>query len=394
MKHLFTIGLATVGLVDSSKGQADKKFDVKTLEIGAKAPAFTLKDTAGKEYTLDSFKDAKYLMLIFTCNHCPDADAAWGRIQKFADEYKSKGVEVVAIASSSAKGLLKWEHGFTPYGDSFEEMKYVIRDYKLTIPYLYDGDTQVASMAYGALATPHTFIFDAERKLKYHGQFDDAKRSKGPANNSTAQNAMDDLLAGRAIEKPTTRVFGCSTKWIWKQENVKKDNETWKGQSVTVEAVDLDGVKNLVKNDTNRVRLINVWSGSCDTCVSQFPDLTDTYRRFQSRPFDFISIAADSKEATPKVLAQLKKMHSAIPARAQRGLKGQNRTTNNFHFTGGDATKLSATIDAKWDGTKPFTFIVAPGGEIIYRHTGKIDPVTIRKEILKGISGIGKNKAH
>jgi peroxiredoxin len=382
-KKLSVIAISLSCLLGVSVGQ---KFEVKTLEIGATAPNFKLEDTKGQSFTLDSFKDAKYLMLIFTCNHCPDADAAWERIQNFATEYKSKGVEVAAIASANARGLMKWEHGYSPYGDSFEDMKLVVKDYNLTIPYLYDGDTQEVSKAYGAQATPHTFIFDAERKLVYNGQFDDGKRKKGPtAPTNTAKNAIDNLIAGKVIDQAVTRVYGCSTKWIWKEELVEKETASWKKQAVTLETIEAEALKELVKNNNGRVRMINVWSVSCAACLQQFPELTDTYRRFETRPFDFISISTDAKDDNAKVLEKLKEMHAAFPPKAEKVLKAQNRTTHNFHFQG-ELDKLVAALDAKWDGSKPYTVVIAPNGEITFRHTGTIDPVTIRKEILKVIS--------
>ena len=120
-------------------------------------------------YTLNSFKDAKILVVVFTCNHCPDATAARDKINQFAIDYKSKGVEVVAI-SASPQGVQVWENMFSKYDDDFESMKLVAKDHALVHPYLYgEKPPQTVVQAYGAVATPHLFIFDEERKLRYQG---------------------------------------------------------------------------------------------------------------------------------------------------------------------------------------------------------------------------------
>ena len=185
-----------------------------TLAIGDSAPDFKLPGVDGRDYSLKDFADAKVLVVIFTCNHCPTAQAYEERIIKLATDYKDKGVAVVAISPNDPKAVRLDELGYTDLSDSFAEMKLRAKSRKFPFPYLYDGDTQKTALAYGVLATPHVFIFDQERKLRYVGRIDDAEVKTVKSHD--ARNALDALLAGKSVPVEKTRVFGCSTKWAEK----------------------------------------------------------------------------------------------------------------------------------------------------------------------------------
>src|SRR5207237_662332 len=135
------------------------------------------------------------------------------------------------------------EMGYTDMGDSFEEMKLRSKHKKFNFPYLYDGKTQAIAKAYGPIATPHVFIFDAQRKLRFQGRIDDVEKpSKTPANFDT-RNAIDALLAGKEVTVQTTKVFGCSTKWASKENTIKEYEEAWAKEPVDVEMIDEAGIK-------------------------------------------------------------------------------------------------------------------------------------------------------
>ena len=109
-------------------------------------------------------------------------------------------------------------------------MKYRAKDHNFTYPYLYDGETQSTAQAYGVLATPHVYIFDQERKLRYVGRFDDAEVKAVKSHD--AKNALDALLAGKPVPIETTRVFGCSTKWAEKEADARKSLAKWDAEPV------------------------------------------------------------------------------------------------------------------------------------------------------------------
>ncbi|MGJ8673141.1 redoxin family protein [Rubritalea sp.] len=366
---------------------------VTTLEIGAQAPDFSLEGTDGKTYTLNSFKDAKYLVTVFTCNHCPDAIAARGKINQFAKDYKDKGVEVVAISSASMDGVMLWENAFSKYDDDFESMKKVVKEYELVHPYLNDGEApQEASQAYGAVATPHVFIFGPERKLLYQGQFDDGKRDPGPAKNSPAIDAMNEILAGKPVTKPTSRVFGCSTKWHWKSEMVAERTKEWEAKPVSVAPMDTELAKAIAKNDTNKLRLINLWSTTCGPCVAEFPMLVETYQRHSLRPFELITISIDDKEDAQSVTDFVVEQHLPLARWTEKSVKKEGRETNNFHFQGDDLEAFAKAIDPEWQGPIPYSILIAPGGEVVWRHTGELDEQELRNVIIDELAKVQKPK--
>jgi len=358
------------------------------LPIGSPAPAFSLQDLEGKTRTLSDFADSKALCLIFTCNHCPDAVAAAPRIQELYQDYKDKGVAVVAINSNSPQGLQPDELGYSAYGDSRPEMTLFAKDNGWTLPYLYDGETQAYATTCGAQSTPHVFLFDSERKLRYTGRMDDASRKKGPVEKSYVRDAIDAVLAGKEVPTPVTRSFGCSTKWLWKAENVAADEKKWTSAPVTVEKLDLDTAKKLRKDEAGNVRVINFWSTSCGPCVEEFPELVDAYRRFQSRAVDFISISMDPPADETKVQKFLAKQHAALSDQTKESLTKEGRKGNNYIFAGENPDQLAEIIDKDWTGAQPHTVLLSTKGEILWHHTGRIDVVELRKEMLKALEGM------
>ncbi|QJE98782.1 redoxin domain-containing protein [Luteolibacter luteus] len=358
------------------------------MAIGSQVPDFSLPAIDGKTYTLSSFKDAKVLCLIFTCNHCPDAIAAAGRMEEIHQAYKDKGVAVVSINSSSPLGLTPDELGYGAHGDTFEEMPLFAKDNNWTMPYLYDGETQTLSAACGAQSTPHVFIFGQDRKLAYTGRLDDAGRKSGPVEKSYIKNALDSILAGEPVKEPVTRSFGCSTKWKWKESWRKKDQENWEAKEVTLEKLDADLAKKLRENASGNVRLINFWSTTCGPCIAEFPDLVDAYRRFQNRSFDFISISLDPVEDQAKAQKFLAKQHAALSDKTKPSMEKEGRKSNNYIFSGDNADKLAEAIDKEWTGAQPHTVLISPKGEILWRHSAQLDPVELRRQIVKALEGM------
>ena len=168
-----------------------------------------------KSYSLKDFADTKLLLVVFTCNHCPTAQAYESRIMQLHADYKDRGVALVAICPNDDRAIRLDELGYTDRSDSLEEMKARAKDRGFRFPYLYDGDTQKTSLAYGVEATPEVFLFDAERKLRYVGRIDNSDVKEVTSHD--ARNALDALLAGKKPPVQQTRTFGCSTKWSGKR---------------------------------------------------------------------------------------------------------------------------------------------------------------------------------
>jgi peroxiredoxin len=357
----------------------------KVLPIGSDLPAFSLPGIDGKTHTEKDYAKAKILCLVFTCNHCPDAVASAARLQEVHQDYKGKGVAVVAVNANNPNSLRPDELGYSPYNDSFEEMTPFAKDYGWTFPYLYDGEKQVLATACGAQSTPHVFIFDAERKLRYTGRMDDARRSKKPVEKSYVRDALDALLTGKEVGEPVTRSFGCSTKWLFKVNSVAKAQTDWEAKPVTLDKLDEALAKKLRKNESGNVRVINFWSTTCGPCVAEFPDLIETYRRFQNRNVDFITISLDPTEEEAKVMKFLKSRHAALSKRTEPSMKKEGRTSNNYLWAGKNPDRLAEAIHPEWSGALPLTAIVSPEGKILWNHQGRFDVVELRRQILKGL---------
>lgn len=355
---------------------------IKTLELGAPAPEFSLPGVDGKNHALSDFSDSKALVIVFTCNHCPDARAARGKVIRLHKDYKDKGVSLIAISGNDDKALRLDELGYSVYGDSLEDMKHVAQEENYNFPYLYDGTTQETTKAYGAVATPHVFVFDAQRKLRYSGRIDDARRSRQNIGTPYVRQAIDAILAGKKPETATTRPFGCSTKWSWKRGSVTEDNAKWAALPVAINDLDQKMADSLASNNTDKLRLINFWSTACAPCIAEFPDLVETYRRFQNRPFELITISVDPVADKGQVLKILTEHQAAISPRSASSLKKENRASNNYIFIGENLDELADTLAPDWNGALPYAVLIAPGGKVIWQHSGRVDAVELRRAIV------------
>lgn len=347
--------------------QIREAVDVKTLEIGAAAPDIRLPGVDGKWYSLDDFRDAKILVVIFTANHCPTAQAYEERIKAMVRDYGPKGVQVVAISPNSPLALLDEECGYSDLGDTYEEMQIRARDHEFNFPYLYDGDTQEVALRYGPVATPHAFVFDAERKLRYVGRLDGSEKP-GTGNAEDLRAALDALLEGRDVPVPVTKAFGCSIKWSWKASWREKVDREWAELPVTLETIDAAGIRELLANDSDKLRLVNVWATWCGPCVIEFPELVKIHRMYKGRKFELVTISADSPDQEGEVLRFLQEQHAAV---------------RNFLFASDDQYALIEAVDPEWNGSLPYTLLVEPGGQIVYRHAGLIDPLELKRAIVE-----------
>ncbi len=361
----------------------------RTLAIGDKAPDFTLPGIDGRDWSLEDFSHFDVLMVLFTSNHCPTSHGIEQRLQKFRADFRDKNFGLVAINPNHPEGLRLDELGFGEFGDSFEEMKPYAEQQGWDFPYLYDGDKQLIARAYGCLATPHVFIFDKERRLRYAGRFDDSRfPDESTVKSPDARNALDALFAGRPVPTPLTKPHGCSTKWREKKAANIAVEEGWKNLPVTLEQIDDQGLASLRANATKKYRLINVWATWCAPCVEEFPLLVSLARRFDMRDFELITVTVDDVKNQPKAKAFLERMHAGLSRNGQRSLQreGLGRTTNHYLFTGASLDDLFKVLDDQAPGPIPHTVLVAPGGEIVWRHNGVIDHATTLTAITNAMT--------
>ena len=364
MKLLFAIAL----LLSQAAWAID---DPVTLPIGSPAPDFSLPATDGKTYSLKDFSSSKILLIVFTCNHCPTAQAYEDRIKQMVTDYKSKGVAVIAISPNDPQSVRLDELGYTDLSDTFEEMKIRAKDKAYNFPYLYDGETSALSMKYGPQATPHVFIFDEKRLLRYTGRIDDGEKP-GTAKTHDTRAALDAMIAGKPVAVEKTKTFGCSIKWPSKRDYANKAPEEWAKEKVAIEDLNLDQLKSLLKNDGVNYKLINVWATWCGPCVTEFPEFVTMNRMYRNREFELITISLDEMTRKPNALNFLTKKQASM---------------KNYIFNG-DKYAFIEGLDKKWEGSLPYTLFIAPGGKIIYGKQGLIDPLALKKIIAENIGRI------
>ncbi|MFH1264206.1 MAG: TlpA family protein disulfide reductase, partial [Planctomycetota bacterium] len=237
-----------------------------------------------------------------------------------------------------------------------------------------DGDVQDVSRAYGPVATPHVFVFDAARKLRYAGRIDDSAKPEGVTSRDT-QSAVDALLAKRPAPVEKTRTVGCSVKWSDKRPSVEAALKKWAREKVTLERIDTSGVEALVKNDSKNLRLINVWATSCGPCLVEFPELVAMHRSYRRREFELVTISSDPLEREGQALLVLEQEHAS---------------SKNYLFVGVNEYQLAEALDDQWQGALPYTLLVAPGGKIIYRKQGELDPVEVKQAIVGHLGRVYK----
>jgi peroxiredoxin len=337
-----------------------------TLEIGSAAPDFNLPGVDGKQYCLDSFRSDDILVIVFTCNHCPTAQAYEDRIKQIVADYKDKKVAVVAISPNDPQAVRLDELGYTDVSDALEDMKIRAKDHAFNFPYLYDGGDQKVSLAYGPVATPHVFVFDRARKLRFVGRIDDSDKPQRVTSHDT-RNAIEALLAGKPVPVEKTKVFGCSTKWSEKRDSARKSLQAWAKEDVDLKLIDEKGIRSLEKNDGKNLRLINVWATWCGPCVAELPEFVTMNRMYRQRGFELITISADAPEEKEKVLQFLQK---------------KQVSAKNYLFDGNDKYKLMDAVDEKSSGAMPHTILIAPGGKVLYRKSGPCEPLEIKKAIV------------
>lgn len=347
------------------------------LDLGSPAPDFSLPDVNGKIHKLSEYASSPVLVVIFTCNHCPIAQMYEQRIEKLYQAYRGKGVAIVAIMGNDPRAIRIDELDSSDIGDTLPEMRIRV-DYKhLHYPYLYAGGTPSVTRAFGPQATPHVFIFDKVRHLRYEGRFDNSYRIE-KVTTRDAQNAIDALLAGTEVAVKHTGVFGCSTKWPEKAEGREIADAKLNAASVRVERIDASGLKKL-RQPTGHITIVDFWATWCGACITEFADLEDTFRMYSDRDLELITVSANLPDEEAGVSRFLQKKHA---------------TSRNYLFASDDTTALQTAFDPTWQSAVPYTVVFGPNGEVLYKTLGSVDLLEMRRKILAAMPSdyIGFNK--
>jgi peroxiredoxin len=362
------LGLATVAAAETHP----------ILAIGSPAPDFSLQGVDGKVHKLSDYASSPVLAVVFTCNHCPIAQMYEKRIQQLYDDYKARGVAVVAIQGNDPDAIQIAELDSSDVSDTLADMKIRVQYKHLTYPYLFAGDTQEVTRAYGPQATPHIFIFDQQRHLRYEGRIDNSYRTE-LVKTHDARNAIDALLAHKEIAVTHTGTFGCSTKWKEKEAGKTAELEKINKEPVTVEMISKAGLAKLRTNPSHQMMLIDFWATWCGSCVVEFSDLQDTLRMYGAREFSLVTVAANMPDEQPSVLRFLQKKHA---------------TSKNYLFDSQDTAALQTAFDPKWDSAVPYTILLSGDGKVLYKQLGSADMLELKRIILANLPSdyIGFNK--
>jgi peroxiredoxin len=341
------------------------------LPLGSPAPDFALPGVDGRLHKLSDYASSKLLVVVFTCDHCPNAQMYEGRVTQLYNDYKDKGVAVVAISPNDPKAIRIDELDSSDVSDTLEEMKIRVAYKDLPYPYLYDGETESVSRAYGPQASPHIFIFDQQRKLRYEGAIDDSYRIEF-VKRHYALDAIDSLLADKEVAVKHTGAFGCSTKWSDKEAANVAFMEKLNAQPIALEMVSADALKSLHTNADGNVRLIQFWSTQCSACLQEFAGIQDIYRMYSDRNFELVVVSMDKPGEKPAVMQWLNKTHA---------------TSRNLLFDSDDTAALQKAFDPKWvSGPEvPYTILLDADGNVLYQTDAPVDTLRLRRTILANL---------
>ncbi len=340
------------------------------LKVGAHAPDFNLPGIDGKMHSLKDYAASKVLVIIFNCDHCPIASMYEKRIKQLTSDYRSRGVSVVVIMGNDPKAIHLSEMGHTDLGDSLPEMKLRAAYRHFNYPYLYDGDTQSVALKYGPTATPHVFIFDQSRTLRYQGRIDSNPREELAVKHE-ARDAIDDLLAGRPVKVQNTPAVGCSTKWAYKETGAKAEIAEGNEKPVTVEMATAGQLETLRKNaGTDKLLLVNFWATWCGPCTEEFPELQKMVRMYAKRQLQIVTVSINNPDEKPFVLKFLQEQHAI------------NR---NLLFSGNDSADAVKAFATDWSGGVPYTVLIGMDGQVLYKTQGGMNALEVRRAILKNL---------
>lgn len=380
-KLLFAIGTLCLALTPlHSQGTSAPQPSSKTVEfpamkpdpehplmpIGTAAPDFALKGTDDKIHTLAEFADAKLLVVMFESIHCPVSENYESRMRELYDTYRGKGVAFVAINPNNPSAVRLDELGYTDLTDAPADMKIRVREQQIPWPYLYDGGTQEVVQKFGAVATPHIFIFDRDRKLRYEGRIDD-NQNLALVKVHDARDAIDALLAGGTVAVAHRPAFGCSTKWLSKSKDVAREWAKIMAEPVVLTPTSLADVDALRANTGENVTVVHFWSTRTKDVERDFSNLETTYRMYRGRTYDFVTVNADSLADTEK---------------ANEFLKAQHASSRNLQIAPADLNTVQTTFGSSWHADEEYTVVIAPHGKIVYSHKGPIDILDVRHAAL------------
>jgi thiol-disulfide isomerase/thioredoxin len=336
------------------------------MPIGTAAPDFSLKGTDDKVHTLAEFSKSKVLVVMFESIHCPVSENYEGRMRALYDQYNGKDVAFVAINPNNPSAVRLDELGYTDLTDAPADMKIRVKDRDIPWPYLYDGETPSTVQKFGAVATPHVFIFDGERKLRYEGRIDDNQNEK-LVKVHDVRDAIDALLTGKEVAVPHRPAFGCSTKWLSKAGDVQREWARIIAEPVVLTPASSADLSALRANAGDKVTVVHFWSTRGKDTPTNLNLLETTYRMYRGRSYDFVTLNTDAAANNNKVTEFLRAQHAS---------------SKNLQLAPADLKSTQSAFGATWRSDEDYTAVIAPGGKIVYAHVGPVNILDVRHAVL------------
>jgi peroxiredoxin len=342
--------------------------DKPKLARGASAPDFSLPGIDGKTHSLADYASSRVLAIVFTGNACAASQLYESRLHKLHEDYRDRGVTLVAINPNNPAALQPQDLSFSDVGESLDDMKTRAARRRLAYRYLSD-QAQTVARQFGVVSTPHIFVFDQSRKLQYEGRIDDELR-EGAVKSSYARSAIDALLAGREAPVEHTRVAGCTVKGLSGPPPAAQPRADTDKAQVPLTMAGAEELKRLRQNGTGKLLLVNFWATWCAPCAAEFPDLEATYRMYRPRNLEFVTVSVNDPEERAAVLEFLQ-THRA--------------THDNLLFATSDVYGLQEAFDPKMPAAVPFTLLLAPNGDVLHQQLGELDVLKLRRAILANL---------
>lgn len=339
------------------------------MAIGTPAPEFDLPGVDGKNHKLSEYAGAKVLAIVFESNHSPVSQLYEERIRKLNDDFRTKGVAVIAIDPDNPHALSYAEQAYADVGETLDDMKEHASFAHFDWPYLFDGDKQLVSSKFDPAATPEIFIFDQQRKLRYRGRIDDSM-AESAVQSQDARRAIEALLAGQPVDVAITPTVGSPVNWSSQIPAVKAELTKIEAEPIELSIATKEELGKLRTNPTGKMLLINFWATWCGPCVGEFPDLQDTFRMFRDRGVAFVTVSENTPEEKNSVMEFLKSEHA---------------TSKNMLFAEDDVYAMQAAFDTNMAGAVPVTVLLAPNGDVLYEQVGDLDTLKLRRTILANL---------